>query len=666
MIQHANLIVLGCSYSLEVSGRSALKNKIAARLCAALALAFTISTTYASAEPAAVASGAPAALAAGDIPFPDVPENSWAYDAIRQLSADGYLVGYPDGSFKGNRPMSRYEVSFLITKIVNAMKDQIAKGKTPPNNDLELINKLAASISTVSSDLKDVAHRVDTLQKDETALKKEADASRDQLRGAQILVNIFQRPGTFEQNVSGFNGPTALRGGTIAANGVLPSGVGPAPLGNGLIGATSQGTNLGQNSLQTGNYTHGTNWQETRIVFTGQPSPNLTYYIRLENKYIFNGPNYQSSTSPSACTSTTAATLPGVNACNSQQYDTGNSPVRVNQTYLMYTTPSGYFAKLGRWQEDEGTASSIGLGAGGNYTNGLQLGVRAKRFAGYVAYGFNDSALTNQALNNVNCPVTGAGGFAATCVNKTQQLLLGMVSYDVTRRTNVGAIYDGFQGKGYQLWNAAAGLCGPTATAPAGTAGVTTLNASVACPANTALIPGVRGAYQTSAPNLDTGTLNVTQFIGSKIKVTAEYSHRFGNDPTTGVAWQGSNAYGAQFDYASGGNLRPGPLFPGHGVKDSNVFELAWIAAGFNGLSPDAGPAGTTPWQAFYYSSLNGFQWSWATYQHWWSPTFRTGIVYHHFSTLPGQNQPAGSVTCPGCFIKVSANALFFESYLNM
>jgi hypothetical protein len=630
-----------------------MKLKVTALFCAGLALLSILAPNYVAL--------ADSPVSAADVPFPDVPENSFAYDAIRQLAADGFLSGYPDNTFKGDRPMSRYEVSFLINKIVNSMKDRIAQGKTPPANDLALINKLAAS---VSSDLKDVNGRVDALQQQQVVTKKEADASRDNLRGMQILVNVFQRPGTFDEHVSGFNGPTALLHGAVAANGALPSGWGPAPLGNGLLGATGQGTNVGQNALQTGDYTHGTNWQETRVVFTGQPSENLTYYIRLENKYIFDGPNYQSSTTPSACTSTTAATLAGVNACNSQGYDAGNSPVRVNQSYLMYATPGGYFAKLGRWQEDEGTASSLGLGAGGNYTNGLQLGLRNKRFAGYAAYGYNDSAETNQALNNVGCPV--AGNVTPTCVNQAQQLLLGMLSYDVTPRTNIGAVFDDTIGKGYALWNASAGLCAPIAGAPAGTASATTLSAAVACPTNTALIAGVRGAYQTATTTLDTGTWSLTQFIGSKMKITGEYAHRFGNDPTTGVAWQGSNAYGAQFDYASGGITRPGPLFPGHGVKNSNVFELAWVAAGFNSLSPDAGPAGTTPWQAFYFSSLNGFQWSWATYQHWWSDTFRTGIVYHHFSTLPGQDQPAGSVSCPGCFIKVSANALFLESYLNM
>jgi hypothetical protein len=177
----------------------------------------------------------------------------------------------------------------------------------------------------------------------------------------------------------------------------------------------------------------------------------------------------------------------------------------------------------------------------------------------------------------------------------------------------------------------------------------------------------VTGAYQTATTPLVTGSLNLTQFIGPKMKFTVEYMHRLGRDPFTNAGWIGPNAIGAQFDYATGGMTRPGPLYPGLGVKGSTVYEAAVVEAGFNGLSPDAGPAGTTPYQSFFFNSLNGFQWSWLTVQHWWSETVRTGIVYHHFQTLPGVFQPAGSVTCPGCYIKsVNANALFLETYLNM
>ncbi|MCI5836729.1 MAG: S-layer homology domain-containing protein [Veillonellaceae bacterium] len=56
-----------------------------------------------------------AAPVAGDgIAFPDVPENHWAYRYVQTLAARGYLQGYPDGEFKGDRAMTRYEYAAII------------------------------------------------------------------------------------------------------------------------------------------------------------------------------------------------------------------------------------------------------------------------------------------------------------------------------------------------------------------------------------------------------------------------------------------------------------------------------------------------------------------------------------------------------------------------
>ncbi len=46
--------------------------------------------------------------------FPDVPENHWAYKELARLKAEGLLVGYPDGLFRGGRPASRYEMAVAI------------------------------------------------------------------------------------------------------------------------------------------------------------------------------------------------------------------------------------------------------------------------------------------------------------------------------------------------------------------------------------------------------------------------------------------------------------------------------------------------------------------------------------------------------------------------
>ncbi|MDO4178192.1 MAG: S-layer homology domain-containing protein [Phascolarctobacterium sp.] len=49
-------------------------------------------------------------------PFSDVPAGHWAYDSISKLAAAGVVEGYPDGSFKGENLMTRYEMAQIVAK----------------------------------------------------------------------------------------------------------------------------------------------------------------------------------------------------------------------------------------------------------------------------------------------------------------------------------------------------------------------------------------------------------------------------------------------------------------------------------------------------------------------------------------------------------------------
>lgn len=46
--------------------------------------------------------------------FPDVPENHWAYEYVAKLAGNGIIEGYPDGQFKGDRTMTRYEFAAML------------------------------------------------------------------------------------------------------------------------------------------------------------------------------------------------------------------------------------------------------------------------------------------------------------------------------------------------------------------------------------------------------------------------------------------------------------------------------------------------------------------------------------------------------------------------
>ena len=52
--------------------------------------------------------------------FPDVPENHWAYEAVATMAKSGLVKGYPDGEFKGDRSMTRYEFAQIVYNAIQA------------------------------------------------------------------------------------------------------------------------------------------------------------------------------------------------------------------------------------------------------------------------------------------------------------------------------------------------------------------------------------------------------------------------------------------------------------------------------------------------------------------------------------------------------------------
>ncbi|MFA0889811.1 MAG: S-layer homology domain-containing protein [Synergistales bacterium] len=88
-------------------------------------------------------------------PFADVPMNHWAYDAVAQLAARGKLVGYPDGSFKGPQPATRYEMAAVVARMLaNIDMEKASK------QDLEMLKKLVVEFK---SELDALGVKVDKL-----------------------------------------------------------------------------------------------------------------------------------------------------------------------------------------------------------------------------------------------------------------------------------------------------------------------------------------------------------------------------------------------------------------------------------------------------------------------------------------------------------------------
>ena len=64
-------------------------------------------------------------------PFSDVSPDDWAYQAVSDLSDQGVVEGYPDGTFKGERNMTRYELAQVIARLM-AREDQLMQNRKQP------------------------------------------------------------------------------------------------------------------------------------------------------------------------------------------------------------------------------------------------------------------------------------------------------------------------------------------------------------------------------------------------------------------------------------------------------------------------------------------------------------------------------------------------------
>ncbi|CUH94516.1 putative secreted protein [Propionispora sp. 2/2-37] len=88
-------------------------------------------------------------------PFVDVPAKHWSYDAVSKLAADGIVDGYGDGTFKGDKTITRYEMATIVAKA-------LAKEDKANAEQKALIEKLAAEYS---AELDNLGVRVGALEK---------------------------------------------------------------------------------------------------------------------------------------------------------------------------------------------------------------------------------------------------------------------------------------------------------------------------------------------------------------------------------------------------------------------------------------------------------------------------------------------------------------------
>lgn len=142
---------------------------------------------------------ATAAIASAN-PFSDVPASHWAYDAVNSMAEKGIVQGFPNGTFKGNQNVTRYQLAMITAKMI-ANVEQL--GGNVSKTDLQTLEKLTVEfadelallgvkVTALEDDMQVVKEDVAGLKKDVDGLKsymKNGGAEKVRLSGDMLVRN---------------------------------------------------------------------------------------------------------------------------------------------------------------------------------------------------------------------------------------------------------------------------------------------------------------------------------------------------------------------------------------------------------------------------------------------------------------------------------------------
>ncbi len=105
--------------------------------------------------------------------FKDVPANHWAYKAVMTLVKKGIMKGYPDGTFKGNKKVTRFELAKILANFLKKVK---AGNVKLSSQDLATIQKLTVELA---DELALLGVKVSTIEDELNSLKKEVASLKE-------------------------------------------------------------------------------------------------------------------------------------------------------------------------------------------------------------------------------------------------------------------------------------------------------------------------------------------------------------------------------------------------------------------------------------------------------------------------------------------------------
>ena len=104
--------------------------------------------------------------AVAQMPFPDVPVGHWAGDAVARIAELGIVIGFPDGTFRGNESFTRYQAALVVSRLLDVIEGRMALTDADLAALRNALQELAADVAAQDVRLGAVEDAVSVLGRD--------------------------------------------------------------------------------------------------------------------------------------------------------------------------------------------------------------------------------------------------------------------------------------------------------------------------------------------------------------------------------------------------------------------------------------------------------------------------------------------------------------------
>jgi len=211
-------------------------------------------------------------------PFADVPTNHWAYDAIAELAAKGLIEGYPDGTFKGDRAMTRYEMAMVVARLLARIESIQIPAPAPPPPPPPPPQVTRADLDAISRLVNEFRAELAALGVRTTAIEEELNAIKARLDNVRITGGFRFREDVARASYGGLGTGVNIS----AGNGSTSAYVWTA--NPNTLNGNQRASTVDASVQPIGNRPR----YEFKIGFDGSVTPDIHYVIALESLGTYN------------------------------------------------------------------------------------------------------------------------------------------------------------------------------------------------------------------------------------------------------------------------------------------------------------------------------------------------------------------------------------------